>query len=178
MTAFPRVNQSPQLSRQKQRQQKRHKDRVNSVKAAVNNKPPKRFSHLENRKKRDAQMEERYQRIERENKLLLEKMSEIMREGGAIDNDGSRLTSTAASRGLITPAGWSRSDSRTTRPASSRSFRVAWSAPERSAPTGPSTRSASARRSPQAVGWSAQHHSIQANDAAVVSNPAPTRVFT
>ena len=48
------------------------------MKPAIDNKPPKRHNHLRKNMKREQMMEERFAQIERENRLLLEKMSYIM----------------------------------------------------------------------------------------------------
>lgn len=66
--------------------QRLHQKRLRSIKAAIDNKPPKRPSHLRKNLKREQMMEERYATIERENRLLLEKMSAIMQGGHGIDN--------------------------------------------------------------------------------------------
>ena len=66
--------------------QRLHKKRLRTIKAAIDNKAPKRPSHLRKNLKREQMMEERYATIERENRLLLEKMSAIMQGGHGIDN--------------------------------------------------------------------------------------------
>ena len=66
--------------------QRLHQQRLKTIKAAIDNKPPKRPSHLKKNMKREQMMEERYATIERENRLLLEKMSHIMQGGNSIDN--------------------------------------------------------------------------------------------
>jgi E3 ubiquitin-protein ligase TRIP12 len=71
-------------------QQQKHKERLASIKADIDNKEPQRFTHLESRVKRNQQLEERYQQIERENRILLEKMSYIMTHS-AVDQDGGKL---------------------------------------------------------------------------------------
>ena len=55
------------------------------MKAAVDNKPPKKPSHFKNNRKREQMMEDRYAQIERENRILLEKMSQIMQKK-SLDN--------------------------------------------------------------------------------------------
>jgi len=61
--------------------QQLHRMRLNQIKPAIDNKPPTRYKHpFQNLKK--AQLEdERNMEIERENRLLLEKMSMIMESG-------------------------------------------------------------------------------------------------
>ena len=71
--------------------QKLHRDRLRKMKPAIDNKPPKRPSHLRNNAKREQMMEERFSKIERENRLLLEKMSHIMQK----DTMGLKNTSHA-----------------------------------------------------------------------------------
>ena len=66
--------------------QRLHQKRLRTIKAAIDNKAPKRPSHLRKNLKREQMMEERYATIERENRLLLEKMSAIMQGGHGIDN--------------------------------------------------------------------------------------------
>lgn len=63
-----------------------HQQRLRKMKSCLDNKPPKRPSHLRKNMKREQMMEERYAKIERENRLLLEKMSAIMQGGHGIDN--------------------------------------------------------------------------------------------
>eukprot|EP00514_Thraustochytrium_sp_LLF1b_P010660 CAMPEP_0184554342 /NCGR_PEP_ID=MMETSP0199_2-20130426/34713_1 /TAXON_ID=1112570 /ORGANISM="Thraustochytrium sp., Strain LLF1b" /LENGTH=130 /DNA_ID=CAMNT_0026950351 /DNA_START=397 /DNA_END=785 /DNA_ORIENTATION=- len=48
------------------------------MKPAIDNSPPEKPSHLTSNKKREQMMEERFLRIEHENRLLLGKMSQIM----------------------------------------------------------------------------------------------------
>lgn len=72
-------------AKQIEQRQKAHRERLKTMRPAIDNKPPKKPSHLTNNKKREAQMEERFLKIERENKLLLEKMSYIMSQK-ALDN--------------------------------------------------------------------------------------------
>lgn len=66
--------------------QRLHKKRIRSMKACIDNKAPKRPTHMKKNLKREQMMEERYATIERENRLLLEKMSAIMQGGHGIDN--------------------------------------------------------------------------------------------
>ena len=66
--------------------QRLHKKRIRNMKAAIDNKAPKRPTHMKKNLKREQMMEERYATIERENRLLLEKMSAIMQGGHGIDN--------------------------------------------------------------------------------------------
>ena len=65
-------------SKQIEHRQNIHRERLKNMKPAIDNKPPKKPSHLTSNKKREQMMEERFTRIERENRLLLEKMSHIL----------------------------------------------------------------------------------------------------
>jgi E3 ubiquitin-protein ligase TRIP12 len=58
-----------------------HKQRLRSMKPTVDTAPPRaaEFDHLRNNLKREQLLEERYFEIDRENKILLQKMSDIMR---------------------------------------------------------------------------------------------------
>jgi len=49
------------------------------MKSSIDNKEPRMASHLKSKAKKNALMEERFKQIEAENKLLLQKMSHIMR---------------------------------------------------------------------------------------------------
>jgi hypothetical protein len=57
----------------------KHRDRLKHVKADIDNKPPPTYKHLILRQKKEQMLEERYTQIEHENRLLLKKMSKIMR---------------------------------------------------------------------------------------------------
>eukprot|EP00164_Ancoracysta_twista_P001578 GFYU01002067.1.p1 GENE.GFYU01002067.1~~GFYU01002067.1.p1 ORF type:complete len:225 (-),score=32.01 GFYU01002067.1:524-1198(-) len=57
-----------------------HKQRLNSMKPAIDNKPPTKYTHLVQNLKKAQLEEERYSEIERENRILLEKMSTIMQQ--------------------------------------------------------------------------------------------------
>ncbi|KAA0146179.1 hypothetical protein FNF27_05322 [Cafeteria roenbergensis] len=67
---------------------KRHKDRLRRMKPSVDNKPPKRFVHLERNLKKEQMQEDRFAQIEHENRLLLHRMSEIMNRR-TLDNTSS-----------------------------------------------------------------------------------------
>eukprot|EP00462_Mataza_sp_D1_P001357 CAMPEP_0175092946 /NCGR_PEP_ID=MMETSP0086_2-20121207/2733_1 /TAXON_ID=136419 /ORGANISM="Unknown Unknown, Strain D1" /LENGTH=335 /DNA_ID=CAMNT_0016365841 /DNA_START=63 /DNA_END=1070 /DNA_ORIENTATION=- len=56
-----------------------HKQRLGSIKATIDTKSPKVYPHLINRAKKEQMLEERYTQIEHENRILLKKMSRIMR---------------------------------------------------------------------------------------------------
>mmetsp|Transcript_15374 Transcript_15374/g.22630 ORF Transcript_15374/g.22630 Transcript_15374/m.22630 type:complete len:191 (-) Transcript_15374:81-653(-) len=76
--------------KQREYQRKLHLKRLSNVKSSIDNKPPKKHSHLRKNLKKKQQMEERFARIERENQLLLEKMSYIM-SSSSLDNKNKSL---------------------------------------------------------------------------------------
>eukprot|EP00552_Chaetoceros_brevis_P002626 CAMPEP_0197743040 /NCGR_PEP_ID=MMETSP1435-20131217/33560_1 /TAXON_ID=426625 /ORGANISM="Chaetoceros brevis, Strain CCMP164" /LENGTH=150 /DNA_ID=CAMNT_0043333799 /DNA_START=12 /DNA_END=464 /DNA_ORIENTATION=+ len=56
------------------------------MKCSINNKPPRVAAHLKTKAKKNALMEDRIDQIDTENRILLEKMSHIMRfNKGGID---------------------------------------------------------------------------------------------
>lgn len=63
-----------------------HRRRLKTIKADVDNHSPKRHAHLRRNLKREQMMEEHYAKIERENRILLEKMSQIMQGKHGLDN--------------------------------------------------------------------------------------------
>mmetsp|Transcript_11971 Transcript_11971/g.21212 ORF Transcript_11971/g.21212 Transcript_11971/m.21212 type:complete len:174 (+) Transcript_11971:117-638(+) len=65
--------------------QDKHKQKLREMKCSIDNAPPKRHSHLHKNLKKEQLMEERFAEIERDNRLLLEKMSYIMRHN-SLDN--------------------------------------------------------------------------------------------
>eukprot|EP00924_Labyrinthula_sp_SR-Ha-C_P014746 snap_masked-scaffold_43-processed-gene-0.26-mRNA-1 protein AED:0.10 eAED:0.10 QI:0/-1/0/1/-1/1/1/0/197 len=58
--------------------QKLHKEKLQRIKPSIDNKEPVKPSHYKKNKKRELEMEENFSKIEKENKLLLQKISEIM----------------------------------------------------------------------------------------------------
>ncbi|OMJ67126.1 hypothetical protein SteCoe_35792 [Stentor coeruleus] len=58
--------------------QELHQEKLKSIKSRVDFKKPFRYSHLEKNAKKEQQLEDRCTEIERENRILLEKMSKIM----------------------------------------------------------------------------------------------------
>mmetsp|Transcript_25423 Transcript_25423/g.45177 ORF Transcript_25423/g.45177 Transcript_25423/m.45177 type:complete len:468 (+) Transcript_25423:178-1581(+) len=68
-----------------QDQNERLNRRIARVKANIDNKPPPVYPHLQRKAKKEQLMEERYTKIERENRILLQKMSHIMTHN-VIDN--------------------------------------------------------------------------------------------
>ena len=67
-----------------------HLKRLKNVKPSIDNRPPKRCPHLRQNLKKKQLMEERFATIERENQLLLEKMSAIMNKN-CLDNKNHSL---------------------------------------------------------------------------------------
>ena len=59
--------------------QENHRRKLAEMKCSIDNKAPKRHPHLRKNLKKEQLMEERFAEIERDNRLLLEKMSYIMR---------------------------------------------------------------------------------------------------
>ena len=74
-------------ARMMQKQQERHKKKLLEMKCSIDNREPKRHSHLRRNLKKEQLMEERYAEIERDNRLLLEKMSFIMRHSSLKTED-------------------------------------------------------------------------------------------
>ena len=71
-------------------ERKMHLKRLANVKSSIDNKAPRKLPHLRKNLKKKQMMEERFARIERENQLLLEKMSHIMEHSG-VDNKNRSL---------------------------------------------------------------------------------------
>ncbi|XP_068686804.1 sperm axonemal maintenance protein CFAP97D1-like [Montipora foliosa] len=63
-----------------------HRRKVFSAKAVIDNKPPQTYMHLHLKLKKLQVEEERLATIERDNRILLEKMSFVMRTRGRVDN--------------------------------------------------------------------------------------------
>ncbi|XP_019956299.2 sperm axonemal maintenance protein CFAP97D1 [Paralichthys olivaceus] len=63
-----------------------HKRKVKSAKSTINTTPPKTYSHLTLKLKKQQLEEERTLRIQQENNMLMEKISHIMRTTGGVDN--------------------------------------------------------------------------------------------
>ncbi len=62
-----------------------HRSKLKGMRPAIDNKPPPRYIHLEQNLKKQQMDEERYSQIERENYLLLDKMSYIMTHPQLLD---------------------------------------------------------------------------------------------
>ncbi|XP_002731042.1 sperm axonemal maintenance protein CFAP97D1-like [Saccoglossus kowalevskii] len=63
-----------------------HRRKVRNAKPVIDNKPPHIYMHLQFKLKKLQMEEERLATIERDNRILLEKMSHIMRTRGRVDN--------------------------------------------------------------------------------------------
>ncbi|XP_053385168.1 sperm axonemal maintenance protein CFAP97D1-like [Mercenaria mercenaria] len=63
-----------------------HRKKVAAAKAVIDNDPPRVHMHLHIKLKKLQFEAERLATIERDNRILLEKMAHIMRSGGAVDN--------------------------------------------------------------------------------------------
>ncbi|XP_048049822.1 sperm axonemal maintenance protein CFAP97D1 isoform X1 [Megalobrama amblycephala] len=62
-----------------------HRSKVKSAKPTINTTPPKTYGHLLVKFKKRQLEEERVSRIERDNQMLLDKMSHIMQTNGGVD---------------------------------------------------------------------------------------------
>ncbi|KAL2081332.1 hypothetical protein ACEWY4_023185 [Coilia grayii] len=63
-----------------------HRKKVSSAKATISRTPPKTYTHINNNSKEKKLKEDRISVIERDNHMLLEKISHIMRTTGRVDN--------------------------------------------------------------------------------------------
>ena len=63
-----------------------HRKKVHLAKAVIDNRPPKTYMHLHCKLKKLQMEEERLATVERGNRILLSKMSYIMRTRGRVDN--------------------------------------------------------------------------------------------
>lgn len=57
-----------------------HMRKLRNIKPTINMRKPKAFKHLKSRAKKEQMLEDRYTEIERENRILLEKMTSIMQK--------------------------------------------------------------------------------------------------
>lgn len=67
------------------RKQAQHRKNLANMRCSIDNKPPVRYRHLQRNMKKEQLMEERFANIEKDNRLLLEKMSFIIRNS-SLDN--------------------------------------------------------------------------------------------
>ncbi|KAH7479835.1 hypothetical protein PRIC1_008612 [Phytophthora ramorum] len=87
--AIPTLNKHTD-SKYYQRCQEIHRTKLYSIKSAIDNSEPHRPTHLRKNLKKEQLKEERYAEIERENRILLEKMSTIM-QGDSLDNKNQSI---------------------------------------------------------------------------------------
>lgn len=82
-----------------------HLQKVQNAKPMIDDKPPKTYVHLHLKLKKMQMEEERLTIIERDNRILLEKMCHIMLTRGSVDNknfyDGKSLNRMARQRELL-----------------------------------------------------------------------------
>jgi len=83
--------------RNEERRFEAHREKLRTMKPTIDTTEPKalRFDHIRNNLKREQMLEERYGEIDRENRILLQKMSDIMRNpsfslSGQMGNDPSK----------------------------------------------------------------------------------------
>lgn len=82
--AIPTLNKHTD-SKYYQRCQEIHRAKLTTIKSSIDNSEPHRPTHLRKNLKKEQMKEERYAEIERENRILLEKMSFIM-QNESLDN--------------------------------------------------------------------------------------------
>lgn len=63
-----------------------HSDQVRNAKPMIDNKPPETYMHLHLKLKKMQMEEERRATVQRDNRILLEKMAHIMTTKGRMDN--------------------------------------------------------------------------------------------
>lgn len=63
-----------------EKERKIHMNKLRNVKPTIDIRKPKNFKHLKSRAKKEQMLEDRYTEIERENRILLEKMTSIMQK--------------------------------------------------------------------------------------------------
>merc|ERR1739848_140988 len=82
-----------------------HRRKVSEAKSVLDNRPPETYMHLHLKLKKLQMEEERLATVERDNRILLEKMSYIMRTKGRVDNwnsyDQKSLNRTKRQRDLL-----------------------------------------------------------------------------
>jgi E3 ubiquitin-protein ligase TRIP12 len=87
--AIPTLNKHTD-SKYYQKCQDIHRKKLHSIKSTIDNTEPHRPSHLRKNLKKEQMKEERYAEIERENRILLEKMSFIM-QNETLDNKNASV---------------------------------------------------------------------------------------
>ncbi|TMW68359.1 hypothetical protein Poli38472_005827 [Pythium oligandrum] len=88
--AIPTLNKHTD-SKYYQKCQEIHRLKLNTIKSSIDNSEPHRPLHLRKNLKKEQMKEERYAEIERENRILLEKMSHIM-QNETLDNKNQSIT--------------------------------------------------------------------------------------
>ncbi|XP_065828309.1 sperm axonemal maintenance protein CFAP97D1-like [Oscarella lobularis] len=63
-----------------------HRNKVATAKAVIDNEPPRTYLHLQFNLKKLQMAEERQAIVERDNRILLEKMASVLKMGGRVDN--------------------------------------------------------------------------------------------
>jgi len=84
----------------RRRNHARHRARLSSVRSRIDNSPPRPYAHLHVNLKKLQTEEERMSQIERDNRILLNKMSRIMRQRHTLDNSNSRYSARAGKPSL------------------------------------------------------------------------------
>jgi len=81
--------------RNEQRRQELHREKIRTMRASVDTGEPKclHLEHVRNNLKREQILEERYGEIDRENRILLQKMSDIMRNNNTQSSSSSSSSS-------------------------------------------------------------------------------------
>jgi len=74
------------MERYRKKCQERHRQKLRDMKCSIDNRSPREATHLTTKAKKNALMEDRIIQIENENRLLLQKMSHIMKYKGGIAN--------------------------------------------------------------------------------------------
>lgn len=87
--AIPTLNKHTD-SKYYQKCQEIHRSKLHTIKSAIDNSEPHRPTHLKKNLKKEQMKEERYAEIERENRILLEKMSHIM-QNETLDNKNQSI---------------------------------------------------------------------------------------
>lgn len=87
--AIPTLNKHTD-SKYYQKCQEIHRSKLTNIKSSIDNSEPHRPTHLKKNLKKEQMKEERYAEIERENRILLEKMSHIM-QNETLDNKNQSI---------------------------------------------------------------------------------------
>ena len=68
-----------------------HQFQLRDMKCSIDNKPPRSATHLKTKAKKNALMEDRIDQIETENRILLQKMTHIMRVSSLVYRTITRI---------------------------------------------------------------------------------------